>query len=169
MLTHRGFSAWIVSEGATLPVYLVATDPKAHRVSCWIPSEAGKTFSVHWSDAGSQVHSCTFITLDGFVVPGRFLFGEGTASREGVRTGNSTERPFVFAQQDEGSTSQIGQRHREVGMIVVKVKRVRLTGSKPANPLQKIPDATTAKPQLGGHHIGWVTMADKHYMAHRFV
>lgn len=44
------------------------------------------------------MHSCTFITLDGFVVPGRFLFGEGTASRDGIRTGPSTERPFVFAQ-----------------------------------------------------------------------
>ncbi|KAH7913756.1 hypothetical protein BJ138DRAFT_1058502 [Hygrophoropsis aurantiaca] len=156
MLTHRGFSAWIVSEGKTLPVYLVATDASAHRVSCWIPSEAGKTFSVHWSDAGSKVHSCTFITLDGFVVPGRFLFGEGSASREGVRTGLTTERPFVFAQHhDEGSSSRIQQCSRDVGTIMVKVKRVRLTGAKAANALQKLPDSTAVKPQLGGHHIGY--------------
>lgn len=42
MLTHRGFSAWIVVDGDPLPEYLVAIDDSAHRVSCWIPSEEGK-------------------------------------------------------------------------------------------------------------------------------
>lgn len=42
MLTHRGFSAWIVVDGQTLPEYLVAVDVSAHRVNCWIPSEEGK-------------------------------------------------------------------------------------------------------------------------------
>ncbi|KAJ8586104.1 hypothetical protein M405DRAFT_744160 [Rhizopogon salebrosus TDB-379] len=108
MLTHRGFSAWIVSEGQQIHEYLVAVDKKANRVSCWIPSEAGKTFSIHWKDAGTNVHSCTFITLDGFVVPGRFLFGEGSASRDGIRTGPSTERPFVFAQsQNSGDLYKV--------------------------------------------------------------
>lgn len=44
------------------------------------------------------MNSCAFITLDGFVVPGRFLFGEGEAYRNGVRSGPQTERPFMFAQ-----------------------------------------------------------------------
>lgn len=42
MLTHRGFSAWIVANGEILPEYLVAVDEVAHRVSCWIPGEAGQ-------------------------------------------------------------------------------------------------------------------------------
>ncbi|EGN93273.1 hypothetical protein SERLA73DRAFT_64224 [Serpula lacrymans var. lacrymans S7.3] len=100
MLTHRGYSAWIVSEGTSIEEHLVAVDSKAHRVSCWIPCEPGKTFAVHWSDEGSKVTSCAFIILDGFTVPGRFLFGEGSASREGIRTGDLTERPFVFARHD---------------------------------------------------------------------
>lgn len=40
--------------------------------------------------------SCGFIILDGLVVPGRFLFGEGITSRGGVRASKSTERPFMF-------------------------------------------------------------------------
>lgn len=40
--------------------------------------------------------TCTFLTLDGITVPGRFLFGEGVATREGVRASGNTERPFVF-------------------------------------------------------------------------
>jgi hypothetical protein len=42
MLTHRGFSAWIVTDGETLPEYLVAVDGVANKVSCWIPSKEGQ-------------------------------------------------------------------------------------------------------------------------------
>jgi hypothetical protein len=42
MLTHRGFSAWIVVDGEALPEYLVAVDSGANKVSCWIPSEEGQ-------------------------------------------------------------------------------------------------------------------------------
>jgi hypothetical protein len=42
MLTHRGFSAWIVADGETLPEYLVAVDSNANKVSCWIPSKEGQ-------------------------------------------------------------------------------------------------------------------------------
>jgi hypothetical protein len=42
MPTHKGFSAWIVSEGKALPEYLVAVDSGSNRVQCWIPSEEGK-------------------------------------------------------------------------------------------------------------------------------
>lgn len=51
--------------------------------------------------------TCAFITLDGFVVPGRFLFGEGVASREGVRTSKTTERPFMFQNVDETGTCNL--------------------------------------------------------------
>jgi hypothetical protein len=43
------------------------------------------------------VSTCAFIILDGVVVPGRFLHGEGAASRGGVRVSKTTERPFVFS------------------------------------------------------------------------
>lgn len=41
MLTHRGFSAWVVSNGMILPEHLVAVDEQCHRVSCWIPGTEG--------------------------------------------------------------------------------------------------------------------------------
>jgi hypothetical protein len=49
------------------------------------------------------VDTCSFITLDGYVVPGRFLFGTGVAWRQGVRTGPSTERPFIFSNVEDTS------------------------------------------------------------------
>lgn len=47
MLTHRGFSAWIVVNGQPVPEYLAAVDPVANRVSCWIPSEEGQVSFRH--------------------------------------------------------------------------------------------------------------------------
>lgn len=153
MLTHRGFSACIISEGKQIPEYLaavVAENPNT--ISCWIPSETGKTFSVYWRDEGTKVHSCAFIALDGFVVPGRFLFGEGEAWRNGVRTGPQTERLFMFAQSPSSATS--GQSMKDAGSIVLKIKLVTLDGSKAANPLQSIPDLDSQS-HLGDHCIGY--------------
>ena len=48
--------------------------------------------------------TCGFIILDGFVVPGRFLFGQGITSRGGVRASKSTERPFMFQKVPEIGT-----------------------------------------------------------------
>ena len=123
MLTHRGFSAWIVVNGETLPEYLVAVDTNVNRVSCWIPSEEGQVcalaemlhilkrtlqaFTVFWKDHGGKVDTCAFITLDGFVVPGRFLFGAGEASRQGVRASKYTERPFVFQKVKQTGMLQV--------------------------------------------------------------
>ncbi|KDQ60960.1 hypothetical protein JAAARDRAFT_124211 [Jaapia argillacea MUCL 33604] len=103
-VTHRGFSAWITSEGSAVREYEVAVDEKANRVTCWIPSEEGKPFTVHWRDHGGKVDTAAFITLDGFVISGRFLFGDGEASREGIRTGPNTERPFVFRRVRDGGS-----------------------------------------------------------------
>ncbi|KAI6028677.1 hypothetical protein F5J12DRAFT_390315 [Pisolithus orientalis] len=152
MLTHREFSAWIVSNNQPLPEYLVAVDEKAGRVSCWIPSEAGKQFSVHWRDHGSNVHTCSFISLDGFVVPGRFLYGTGNASREGVRSGPTSERPFIFAEYHGASSSR--ECNRNTGTIMLKIKRVSLDGHKRANPFQTIPDAGS-RATVSGHCVGY--------------
>ncbi|KAG1827167.1 uncharacterized protein BJ212DRAFT_1310621 [Suillus subaureus] len=152
MLTHRGFSACIISEGKPIPEYLVAVAENPNTISCWIPSEVGKTFSVYWRDEGTRMHSCAFITLDGFVVPGRFLFGEGEAWRNGVRSGPQTERPFMFAQRPSSSTS--GESMKDAGSIMLKIKLVTLDGSKAANPLQSIPDLNSQS-HPGDHCVGY--------------
>lgn len=103
MLTHRGFSAWIVSEGKELQEFEIVTDSMTNKVSCWIPCEVGKSFSVHWQDHGSSVDSVAYINLDGFTVPGRFLYGLGAAQRGSIRVGDKNERPFQFACAETGA------------------------------------------------------------------
>lgn len=153
MPAHREFSACIVSNNQPLPEYLVAVDKTANKVSCWIPSEAGKQFSVHWRDQGSNIHTCAFISLDGFVVPGRFLYGSGNTSREGVRTSSTTERPFIFSEYQDICLN--GKCNKDTGTIVLKIKRVRLDGHKSANALQKLPDASPSQTIVSGHCIGY--------------
>ncbi|KAJ7087840.1 hypothetical protein C8R44DRAFT_819945 [Mycena epipterygia] len=154
MLTHRGFSAWIVVDGKPLPEYLVAEDTKAARVSCWIPSEEGQKFSVHWKDHDGKVDSCSFISLDGLVVPGRFLFGTGETFRQGVRSSKSTERAFVFQkiEEDEPSTQSI---NKDVGMITLRIKRIQRVASRPANPVQQLPSVTLGKRKAGELSVGF--------------
>ncbi|KAJ6497040.1 hypothetical protein C8R47DRAFT_1113605 [Mycena vitilis] len=154
MLTLRGFSAWIVVEGKPVPEYLVAEDTKASRVSCWIPSEEGQEFSVFWKDHGGKVDSCSFITLDGLVVPGRFLFGDGETSRAGVRSSARTERPFIFQkiEEDEPSAQSV---NKDVGMITLRIKRIERVAGRPANPVQQLPSVTLGKRKAGELCVGF--------------
>jgi len=155
MLTHREFSAWIVVEGKELPEYLVAVDNDANRVSCWIPGEEGQPFSVHWKDHGGKVDTCGYITLDGFTVPGRFLFGEGTACRGGVRTSRTTERSFIFQKTREDVVPNTQVAAKDVGVIALRIKRITRVASKLANALQVLPSMVPGKRKTGELCIGF--------------
>lgn len=207
MLTHRGFSAWIVVNGEPIPEYLAAVDPVANRVSCWIPSEEGQVrcfssiyvhlilhgglkswpsltllwqnFAVYWQDHGGKVDTCSFINLDGFVVPGRFLFGNGVSWREGVRTSTNSERPFVFGKVEETSTSMYPLLNaymglmrgnvapeamnqvispKDIGTITLKIKQIDRVDSRPANPLLNVPSAVLGKRKAGDMCVGCVVL-----------
>lgn len=61
-----------------------------------------KSFQVRWrDDHSSRIQSAGYIDLDGFIVPGRFLYGYGETYRAGVRTGPNRERPFIFARVED--------------------------------------------------------------------
>ncbi|KDQ14881.1 hypothetical protein BOTBODRAFT_331922 [Botryobasidium botryosum FD-172 SS1] len=96
MLTHQGFSAWIVSEGKRLETFkpeiedLEEGEDKV--MSGWTPSEAGKKFSVHWRDnkGGMETVGCLFI--------------DGSPAGEGAidgRTWKSQSLPGHFVSEDE--------------------------------------------------------------------
>ncbi|KAG6814532.1 hypothetical protein H0H92_000058 [Tricholoma furcatifolium] len=156
MLTHRGFSAWITVDGKPLPEYLVAVDSNINRTSCWIPSEAGKNFAVHWEDHGGEIDTCAYITLDGLVVPGQFLFGKGKASRQGVRTSPSTERPFVFQTVDINvGQATSGSSSKDLGMIVLRIKRVARVKTQSPNSMLELPPTSLGKRKNGDHCIGF--------------
>ncbi|KAH7884284.1 hypothetical protein F5I97DRAFT_1929160 [Phlebopus sp. FC_14] len=67
MLIYGTFRAGIQVDGAILPTYDVETSFQDNTVTCWIASEAGKTFSVVWQDRDtSRSHSLLGdVTIDG--------------------------------------------------------------------------------------------------------
>ncbi|KAJ3552380.1 hypothetical protein NM688_g4179 [Phlebia brevispora] len=134
MVAHKGFSAWICSGGERLPEYEVAVEPNSNKAFCWIACEIGQSFSVRWEDHGSGIDSAGFIILDGFTVPGRFLFGSGTAERGGVRVAGDVERPFIFDEIARGAHVK----NKDLGTIVLKIKLVKRLGltHKPNKPMQ---------------------------------
>ncbi|KAL0577871.1 hypothetical protein V5O48_004107 [Marasmius crinis-equi] len=159
MLTHRGFSAWIVVNNQPLPEYLVALNAETNQVSCWIPSEEGQKFSVFWEDKNQGgVDTMAFVNLDGFMAPGRFLLnGQGRTFRSGVRTGQNTERPFVFRKVTESSiiSPSPASPSSAVGMIVLKIKRVKRVANWANNQLQELSQGPQGSRQSGDMYVGF--------------
>ncbi|KZT70127.1 hypothetical protein DAEQUDRAFT_668237 [Daedalea quercina L-15889] len=98
----EGYSAWITIPGHELREFDAAVDSHSRKATCWIPSEEGMRFSVHWKDHAGSIPTATFIKLDGYTVPGHFLMGEGEAERDNIRVGITTVRPFTFARVPHG-------------------------------------------------------------------
>jgi hypothetical protein len=88
-----------------------------------------QTFRVHQRDEGSRINTAAYITLDGYKVPGYYLWGKGETSRGGIRTGSDTERPFTFANFNEGSLLCFCSRtapNRPASLVKSRVGRYRM-------------------------------------------
>ncbi|TBU50770.1 hypothetical protein BD309DRAFT_1075414 [Dichomitus squalens] len=143
MLDHRGFSAWITSDGLELVEFEPRINTQAHTVTCWIAGSVGQPFIVHWRDHGSLVDSASWIYFDGFKVSGQFLYGSGEELRRGVRVGSEEERPFVFSSIDHmDPVGTIGGRptDKNVGSIVLEIRLIKLVGEREPNTLTPPPD-----------------------------
>ncbi|KAJ3932957.1 MAG: hypothetical protein NXY57DRAFT_65898 [Lentinula lateritia] len=62
-LTFQGFSAWIEVDGSELPIFDVKENGK--EVTCWIPSESDKNFSVKWSTGQRDTSMSGDVNIDG--------------------------------------------------------------------------------------------------------
>ncbi|KAH8827093.1 hypothetical protein DL96DRAFT_1605488 [Flagelloscypha sp. PMI_526] len=140
MLTNRGFSAWIEVDGEPLQEFMVSLDEESNVSQCFIGGEEGSRFVVHWKDHDTGFDSIGFIGLDGYTVPGRFLFGSGQTYRSGARVSKHEERPFKFL---KAPIHGAPQSHYLVGTVKLTIKRIRKEGSVKANDFTKLP-----RPQL---------------------
>ncbi|KAI0263348.1 hypothetical protein BC834DRAFT_886848 [Gloeopeniophorella convolvens] len=158
MLRLREFAAWITSDGCHLPVYEPVIDKSNSRVTCWLACEEGKNFTVHWRDGGSQIDTAAYITLDGYKVPGRYIYGKGEASRSGLRIGRDTERPFVFARHEDEALGILTDPQvdmKQLGTIVLRIRRISVTEIGKRNPTPQIPSSMQANNQAFDVTIGF--------------
>ncbi|KAF8892457.1 hypothetical protein BD779DRAFT_1468188 [Infundibulicybe gibba] len=83
--------------------------------------------------------------------------GQGTTYREGVRTSKTTERPFMFkkVEETEPELASASKPGKEVGMVVLRIKRVKREEAKPANTFQPLPEPIPAKSRVGSLEVGF--------------
>ncbi|KAF8343544.1 hypothetical protein F5887DRAFT_972047, partial [Amanita rubescens] len=99
MPRFKTFHASIKVDDKALPEYDVQVDENEKQVSCWVPSEAGKCFSVCWANEEPVMDTGGYVSLDGFGVG-------GTSSAKGWKKGvvhcnyitsSTTARNFRFS------------------------------------------------------------------------
>ncbi|KAI0057471.1 hypothetical protein BV25DRAFT_1831154 [Artomyces pyxidatus] len=126
-LLHRGYSVYISCEGKEIPQYQVeVVDEKTLR--CYIPSEAGKKFIVHYDDVIGDSHTSVRVYSDG-----RYMYGMGCEAgqydlMDGVRTSPTTISPFQFSKVVTTSDDEVmtDVDITQLGTIEVRVKRAVL-------------------------------------------
>ncbi|KAJ7354654.1 hypothetical protein DFH08DRAFT_49488 [Mycena albidolilacea] len=99
MLLWKDFSAWLCIEGKEAPEYDVEVSEDERTVTCWIASELGKKFSVHWTN--SSFYQCTTgrVKMDGTDCGGKTISGRilpQTVCKDGLTDG-ATLKPFMFS------------------------------------------------------------------------
>lgn len=95
-----GFHAYITVDGVELPQYDVRYDEDAETATCWIPSEAGRSFAVNWRHLESRPFKiCGQVYIDGSKVGGKICSRNGSQllTQDNTITSSTTTRPLLFA------------------------------------------------------------------------
>ncbi|KDQ51699.1 hypothetical protein JAAARDRAFT_502717 [Jaapia argillacea MUCL 33604] len=179
-MRHSDVQAWVTIDGEELPEYQLA--PRARRrkspTKCWIQSEAGETFTVHWKDLRHGRLLFVKLLIDGVLVDGglitinpkdkhsaplgcqldsnmcRTFFHEGFPISEGKM------RYFVFshllcADNDEKNHSKLGTIELRISKATIcpNIKLVADTLSPNADPTQKRNTASGKVVACQGHCV----------------
>ncbi|THU77924.1 hypothetical protein K435DRAFT_845972 [Dendrothele bispora CBS 962.96] len=122
MLTLGDFSAWIIVDGVPLQEYDIRK--KDSEIACWIPSEAGKNFTVKWK-IKTNICTTTDVYLDGKATGGRTLragFGgtDHEDSKSGIYTSPTSQKLFLFSRLDlTDDDAYLDTNHTQIGEIKV--------------------------------------------------
>ncbi|KAG1743500.1 hypothetical protein EDB19DRAFT_568532 [Suillus lakei] len=141
MLSYGTLRACIRVDGQALESYRIETFPEENKVTCWIASEAGKTFSVVWQDINHarQYHQTGDVTLDGIHGGGQLMralsFNEPptyqrcTMEFKYVNTSMNSIRPLTFSKlQLTDEDQHLNSAHAGLGEISLAIWPVNVIG-----------------------------------------
>jgi len=134
VLRLHGYGAWVELGGKSLEEH--AVEVKDNVISCYICSEEGKEFILHFDDDGSHFHPLTSpasrygraltIKMDGLSVDQSWGDFMAKQTSSGVHADN-TIRPYVFAPIDTTDDDDVAAREdpniEHLGTIQVELKR----------------------------------------------
>ncbi|KAG1821577.1 uncharacterized protein BJ212DRAFT_906604 [Suillus subaureus] len=132
MLKLQEYTAWISVDGQPLDTYAVETSLATNEVTCWIPSEAGKEFSVHCQNTSAPGLDTigAFVYIDGQGCHGS-LFERWnvnhTVKFSHAFVSDRITKPFVFSTvrlTDEDEFADVSS--ADLGQIQVRVCKVVL-------------------------------------------
>ncbi|KAJ7121333.1 hypothetical protein C8R43DRAFT_1033883 [Mycena crocata] len=127
------FSAWVTIEGVVAPEYNVEASEDLKDLTCWIPSEVGQKFAVHWTNVaapgltggGVQVdgHKCGFEAIAADIRP-------FSAFMDGIAETSTKTRPFVFSPLEltDDDAYLESASHPHLGLIKLEIWRVDVGG-----------------------------------------
>ncbi|KAJ7121337.1 hypothetical protein C8R43DRAFT_78057 [Mycena crocata] len=136
MLQWGGFSAWIEIEGHAPGEYVIDTFQDHNRttiVTCWITSEAGKSFSVGWRNTSFQASTAGHVFMDGNECGGRVLQApSGACARLHGLQDSTSIRPFMFSPltvtDDDAFLGDQSSRHPKLGLVELAIYPVQVLG-----------------------------------------
>ncbi|KAJ7782348.1 hypothetical protein DFH07DRAFT_790347 [Mycena maculata] len=133
MLQSKDFSAWISIEGVDAPEYGVEISENQEELSCWIPSEVGKKFTVHWSNISAPGLTGGGVQVDGHKCGFEAIASETrpiSAFMDGIAETDTKTRPFVFALLDltDDDAYLESASHPNLGLIKLEIWRVDVAG-----------------------------------------
>ncbi|KAG5634900.1 hypothetical protein H0H81_000371 [Sphagnurus paluster] len=95
-----GYEAYVSIDGVELPAYEIKADETGKTVTCWIASEAGKSFAINWKPLWPRTFDiCGDIFIDGESMSGQLHRKNAIflASVNDRITSPTTSRPLTFA------------------------------------------------------------------------
>ncbi|KAJ7680697.1 hypothetical protein DFH06DRAFT_939276, partial [Mycena polygramma] len=142
MLQWKEFSAWISIDGREPEEYGVEVDEDEKTVTCWIASELGKKFSVHWSNTSYCHDTRGKVSMDGVPCSSYIIFGGNvpkTRVADGVSEDGISVKPFMFSSLEltDDDTILGGPSYAELGVIKLAISPVQITD--PGVPRPKAP------------------------------
>ncbi|KAJ8088526.1 hypothetical protein PM082_022599 [Marasmius tenuissimus] len=130
MLNLSKYSAWVSIDGVPTEEYGVEVSEGQNKVTCWIPSEEGKTFQIMIKDTRHHKPVAASFYVDGTRCGRKALYGKKleTLCKSGIRVSTFNVRPFTFSRMkttDEDSlecsaSSDIGEIKVEVHQATIK-------------------------------------------------
>ncbi|KAF9033030.1 hypothetical protein BDZ89DRAFT_1111367 [Hymenopellis radicata] len=105
MVKYGSISAWINVDGAPLPEYGEDVIAAEDKVVCWVPSEAGKEFTVNIRHERCSLDVASYVYVDGKYINGGFITpfnatGKDSVCVSALATSAITERTLMFAGLD---------------------------------------------------------------------
>ncbi|KAJ7761020.1 hypothetical protein B0H16DRAFT_1884456 [Mycena metata] len=133
MLQSKDFSAWIAIEGVEVPEYGVEISENQQDITCWIPSEVGKKFSVNWTNVSAPGLTGGGVQVDGIKCGFEAMAAEMrpiSAFMDGIAETDTKTRPFEFAPLEltDDDSYLDSSSHPHLGLIKLEIWRVDVTG-----------------------------------------